>query len=138
MPFYSILRHLPYAANAVKYGRGVYSYQKVFSIPPTRRDKFFSFPVFCKREDKRLCTTNTGFYKKYFKKSSVKAKLEGKIMKYPWNSITKVMICGKMDVKLFFPFPNCKIVFLFPPPPSGGGANRLEYTALLYYGEGHL
>ena len=49
-------------------------------------------------------------------------------MKYPWNSITKVMIYGKTDIRLFFPFPNREIFFLFPPPLRG--ANRLEYIAL--------
>ena len=43
-------------------------------------------------------------------------------MKYPWNSTTKVIKYGKIDARLFFPFPNWVIFFLLPPPlPSRGG-----------------
>ena len=43
-------------------------------------------------------------------------------MKYPWNSTTKVIKYGKIDARLFFPFPNWVIFFLSPPPspPEGG------------------
>ena len=42
-------------------------------------------------------------------------------MKYPWNSTTKVIKYGKIDARLFFPFPNWVIFFLLPPLPSRGG-----------------
>ena len=57
-------------------------------------------------------------------------------MKYPWNSTTKVIKYGKIDARLFFPFPNWVIFFsIAPPPPLPRGANRYEYTALLHRGE---
>ena len=49
-------------------------------------------------------------------------------MKCPWNSITKVIIYVKMDVRSFFPFPNCEIFFLFPPLRGGRiGKNILPW-----------
>ena len=55
-------------------------------------------------------------------------------MKYPWNSTTKVIKYGKIDARLFFPFPNWVIFFSITHSPSEG-ANRYEYTALLHRGE---
>ena len=52
-------------------------------------------------------------------------------MKYPWNSTTKVIKYGKIDPRLFFPFPNW-VIFFSITPPLPRGANRYEYTALLH------
>ena len=102
--------------------------QKFFYSPPLDVISFF-LPCCGERKDIKLWSHQRGLYKYYSRKCSVKTKFEGKIMKYPWKSITKVMIYGNKDVRFVFPSLIVDIFLSIPPPLRGGEQVRIYCSA---------